>query len=252
MVRGESGVGKSVLLDYVADRATGCRVARAGGVESEMELPLAGLQQLVGAGCSSGSSISRRRNGRRCGWRSGCPRDLRPIGSCSASPRSAFCPTSPTSGRSLCVVDDVQWLDRESAEVLSFVARRLEAEPVAMVFAVREPSDVQELAGCPELVVEGLGDERRARAARVRDPGGPRRAGARPDRCRDPRQSARAARAPARIDRHRAGGRVRRAGRPRPSPAHRGELSCAGSRRSRRTRVCCCWSRLRSRSATRC
>src|SRR6185436_1617447 len=59
----------------------------------------------------------------------------------------------------VCVIDDVQWLDRESAQVLSFVARRLEAEPVAMVFAVREPSDVEELGGLPELVVEGLGDE---------------------------------------------------------------------------------------------
>ena len=59
----------------------------------------------------------------------------------------------------MCVIDDVQWLDRESAQALSFVARRLEAEPVAMVFAVREPCDVQELGGLPELVVEGLDDE---------------------------------------------------------------------------------------------
>src|SRR4029079_12023136 len=49
VLRGEPGVGKSVLLDYLANRASGCRVARAGGVEAEMELPLAGLQQLVGA-----------------------------------------------------------------------------------------------------------------------------------------------------------------------------------------------------------
>ena len=59
----------------------------------------------------------------------------------------------------MCVIDDVQWLDRESAQALSFVARRLEAEPVAMVFAVREPCDVQELGGLPDLVVEGLDDE---------------------------------------------------------------------------------------------
>ena len=58
----------------------------------------------------------------------------------------------------VCLLDDVQWLDSESVSVLSFVARRLDAEPIAMVFAVREPSDEQELDGLPELVLEGLGD----------------------------------------------------------------------------------------------
>ena len=58
----------------------------------------------------------------------------------------------------VCLVDDAQWLDRASAQALAFVARRLLAERVALVFAVREPSDDAELAGLPELVVEGLGD----------------------------------------------------------------------------------------------
>jgi DNA-binding CsgD family transcriptional regulator len=158
VVRGESGVGKSVLLDYVVRRATGCRVARAGGVESEMELPLAGLQQLLGPwmreqvdhlpppqwealrlafGLSEGPSPDRFLLGLAALTLLSDAADERPL---------------------LCVVDDVQWLDRESAEVLSFVARRLEAEPVGMLFAVQEPSDVQELDGLPQLVVEGLGD----------------------------------------------------------------------------------------------
>ena len=59
----------------------------------------------------------------------------------------------------VCLVDDVQWLDRASAQTLAFVARRLLAERIAMVFAVREPTDVNELAGLPEMVVEGIDDD---------------------------------------------------------------------------------------------
>jgi DNA-binding CsgD family transcriptional regulator len=159
VVRGESGVGKSVLLDYVVDRASGCRVARAGGVESEMELPLAGLQQLVGAWMLERVEHlpPPQREALRLvfGLSEGPPPDRFLLGLAALSLLSDVADTRPL----LCVVDDVQWLDRESADVLSFVARRLEAEPVGMVFAVREPSDVQELDGLPELVVEGLGDQ---------------------------------------------------------------------------------------------
>ena len=159
VVRGESGVGKSVLLDYVAERASGCRVARAGGVESEMELPLAGLQQLLGA-----SMLGRvenlpgpQRDALRLafGLSVGPAPDRFLLALAALSLLSDVAEQRPL----VCVVDDVQWLDRESAQVLSFVARRLDAEPVGMVFAVREPSAVQELAGLPELVVEGLGEQ---------------------------------------------------------------------------------------------
>ena len=113
--------------------------------------------------CWSGSSIFPLRSGMRCGWRSGCPRDQLRIafllGLAALSLLSDVAEERPL----VCVVDDVQWLDRESAQVLSFVARRLEAEPVGMVFAVREPSALRELAALPELVVEGLGRTRRAR-----------------------------------------------------------------------------------------
>ncbi len=59
----------------------------------------------------------------------------------------------------VCLVDDAQWLDRASAQALAFVARRLLAERIGIVFAVREPSDVKELIGLPELVVGGLADD---------------------------------------------------------------------------------------------
>src|SRR5262245_4305248 len=159
VVRGEPGVGKSVLLDYLVDRASGCRVARAGGVESEMELPLAGLQQLVGAWMLERvdhlpppQQLALRQ---AFGLSEGPAPDRFLLGLAGLSLLSNAAEQRPL----VCVIDDVQWLDRESAQVLSFVARRLEAEPVAMVFAVREPCDVQELGGLPELVVDGLADE---------------------------------------------------------------------------------------------
>jgi DNA-binding CsgD family transcriptional regulator len=159
VVRGEPGVGKSVLLDSLVDRASGCRVARAGGVESEMELPLAGLQQLVGAWMleridqlPSPQQLALRL---AFGLSEGPAPDRFLLGLAALSLLSDAAEERPL----VCVIDDVQWLDRESAQVMSFVARRLEAESVAMVFAVREPCDVQELVGLPELVVEGLGDE---------------------------------------------------------------------------------------------
>jgi DNA-binding CsgD family transcriptional regulator len=159
VVRGEPGVGKSVLLDYFVDRASGCRVARAGGVESEMELPLAGLQQLVGAWMLERVDHlpPPQQEALRLafGLSEGPAADRFLLGLAALSLLSDAAEKRPL----VCVIDDVQWLDRESAQVLSFVARRLEAEPVAMVFAVREPCDVQEFDGLPELVVEGLGDE---------------------------------------------------------------------------------------------
>jgi DNA-binding CsgD family transcriptional regulator len=172
VVRGESGVGKSVLLDYVAGRASGCRVARADAVESEMELPLAGLQQLLGA--SMLERVERlpppQRDALRLafGLSEGPAPDRFLLGLAALSLLSDVAEERPL----VCVVDDVQWLDKESAQVLSFVARRLGAEPVGMVFAVREPSAVQELAGLGELVVGGLGeDDARALLASV-IPGG--------------------------------------------------------------------------------
>ena len=225
VVRGEPGVGKSVLLDHVVDRASGCRVARAGGVESEMELPLAGLQQLVGAWMLERIDHlpPPQQEALRLafGLSEGPPPDRFLLGLAALSLLSDAAEKRPL----VCVIDDVQWLDRESAQVLSFVARRLEAEPVAMVFAVREPS---RRAGARRAAgARGRRSGRRgcAGAARVGDPRRSGRTGSRSDRGRDPGQSARTPRAAARIDRDRVGGRVRTAGRPRAARADRAELS---------------------------
>ena len=100
----------------------------------------------------------------------------------------------------ICVVDDAQWLDGATAQALAFVARRLGAESVGLVFAVREPAAERHLEGLAEIVVGGLDDQRRAGAAGGRDRGSARRAGARSDRGRDARQSAGAAGAATRPD----------------------------------------------------
>jgi DNA-binding CsgD family transcriptional regulator len=158
VVRGESGVGKSVLLDYVADRASGCRVARASGVESEMELAFSGLQQLLGLSMLERADRlpSPQRDALRLafGLAEGSAPDRFLVGLATLSLFSDVADERPL----VCLVDDAQWLDRASAQILSFVARRLAAERIAVVFAVREPSADQELDGLPQLVVEGLDD----------------------------------------------------------------------------------------------
>src|SRR5277367_6587225 len=156
VVRGEPGVGKSALLDYLAGRASGCRVVRAAGVESEMELAFAGLHQLL-------ASVLDRLEGlpgpqqealrTAFGLSSGPAPDRFLVGLAVLGLVSEVAGQRPL----VCVVDDEQWLDRASVQALGFVARRLAAEPVGLVFAARVPG--AELAGLPELVVEGLGEE---------------------------------------------------------------------------------------------
>ena len=157
VLRGEAGVGKTVLLGYVSDSALGCRVARAVGIESEMELPYAGLHQLCAPllGCLDGlPGPQRDALTTAFGMTNGEPPDRFMVGLAVLSLVSEVAEEKPL----ICLVDDAQWLDRVSAQTLAFVARRLLAEPVALVFAVREPSDEHELPGLPELVVPGLSD----------------------------------------------------------------------------------------------
>ena len=156
VVRGEAGVGKTALLDYVQEQASGFRVARAVGVESEMELAFAGLHQLCTPMLSSLAGLpGPQRDALRVvfGLREGDAPDRFLVGLAMLSLLADAAEDQPLA----CLVDDAQWLDHASLQSLVFAARRLLAEPVALVFAVREPSDEHELAGLPELTVPGLG-----------------------------------------------------------------------------------------------
>jgi hypothetical protein len=156
-VRGEPGVGKSALLEYVVKQASGCRVARAAGVQSEMELAFAGLQQLCAPMLDRLERLpppQREALGTALGLRAGAAPDRFLVGLAVLGLLSEVADERPL----VCLVDDAQWLDRASLQALEFVARRLFADSVALVFGVRQPAGDQLLAGLPELVVEGLRD----------------------------------------------------------------------------------------------
>jgi DNA-binding CsgD family transcriptional regulator len=157
ILHGESGVGKTALLEYVLTRASGCRVARAGGVESETELPFAGLQQLCAPVLDRLEHLPRpQRDALRLafGLSEGAAPDRFLVGLAVLSLLADAAEERPL----VCLVDDVQWLDQASVAALAFVARRLMAEPVVVVFVVRELSDESELVGLPQLAVHGIGD----------------------------------------------------------------------------------------------
>ena len=153
VIRGDPGVGKTVLLDYLAERAGGCRVARAAGVHSEMELAFAGLHQLCAPMLDYLDRIPvPQRDALRTalGLAAGPPPDRFLVGLAVLSLLSEVAGEQPL----ICLIDDEHWLDQASEQTLGFVARRLAADPVALVFSARDPG--AGLAGQPELVVEGL------------------------------------------------------------------------------------------------
>ena len=153
VVRGEPGVGKTALLDYLAGQASGCLVARAAGVQSEMELAFAGLHQLCAPMLDHAKSLpGPQREALRTafGLSAGPPPDRFLVGLAVLGLLSETAAERPL----VCVVDDQQWLDHASAQALGFAARRLAADPVGLVFAARVPGE--DVAGLPELVVEGL------------------------------------------------------------------------------------------------
>ena len=155
VLRGEPGVGKTALLDWAVESAAGLRVVRVAGVESEMELAFAALQQLCAPMLDQLGGLpdpQRAALSVAFGLETGAAPDRFLVGLAVLSLLSAAAERQPL----VCVVDDAQWLDRASALVLAFVARRLLAEPVAVVFAAREPGE--ELRGLPELAVGGLGE----------------------------------------------------------------------------------------------
>jgi hypothetical protein len=178
MLVGEPGVGKSALLEYAAGQADGFQVVQASGVESEMELAFAGLQQLCAplldglarlpgpqrAALETAFGLASEAGSAEGGGQARVPPDPFFVGLGALGLLSEAAAERPL----LCVVDDVQWLDRASVRALGLAARRLGAEPVAMLLASREPAGQAGLPGLDELPVAGLaGADARALLATV-------------------------------------------------------------------------------------
>ncbi len=157
VVRGEAGIGKTALLDYLESSAGDCRIARSAGAEAEMELAFAGLHQI----CSPFlDRLGRLPHPQRIalstafGLVGGGAPDRFLVGLGVLDLLADRADERPL----ICVIDDAQWLDRVSAQTLAFVARRLVAERIVLVVALREPSDEHDFDGLPELTIRGLGE----------------------------------------------------------------------------------------------
>ena len=163
VLRGEAGIGKTALLGYLTEQAEGFRVARCMGVESEMELAFTGLHDL----CTPLLSYFDALDEPQCealsvalGLASGQPPESFLVALAALNLLAQAAEDRPL----LCIVDDVQWLDQATAQVLGFVGRRLLAEPVGLVFAARPTTASEDpLAGLPDLRLSRL-DEQSARA----------------------------------------------------------------------------------------
>jgi DNA-binding CsgD family transcriptional regulator len=168
VLRGEAGIGKTALLEHTVASASGLMVLRATAVESEMELAFAALHQLCGPMLDRADRLpgpQRDALATTFGLRAGPAPDRFLVGLAVLSLLSEVAQEQPV----LCVVDDAHWLDRASAQALGFAARRMFAESVALLFAAREPGD--ELAGLPELLLEGLQDADARRLLKAVIPG---------------------------------------------------------------------------------
>jgi DNA-binding CsgD family transcriptional regulator/tetratricopeptide (TPR) repeat protein len=155
VLRGAAGAGKTALLEYALERAGGCQIARAAGAESEAGLAFAALHQLCAPFLDRLDRLpgpQRDALGVVFGVRDGDRPDrfLTGLGLLSLLALAA------EEGPLICVVDDAQWLDEASARALAFAARHMAAGPVAMLLAARPGGMERELAGLPELAVEGL------------------------------------------------------------------------------------------------
>ena len=156
VLRGEAGAGKSVLLNYAVRRADGCRVATAVGIESEMELAYSGLHQLCAPVLDH---VDRLPQPQRDALLTVFGRQVGPapnpflVGLATLTLLAEVAEQQPL----LCVIDDAQWLDTASAQVVQFVGRRLLAERIALVCAARPQADGEVLAGMSAFQVAGLG-----------------------------------------------------------------------------------------------
>lgn len=156
VLHGEAGVGKTALLNHAGEVAAGFRCVQVSGVESDMELAFAGLHQFCAPLLGHLDGLpgpQRDALDVAFGRGGGPPPDRFLVGLAVLSLLAAASDERPL----LCVIDDAQWLDQVSLQTLGFVARRLMAEPVAMMFAVRDHTDL--LAGLPEMTVEGLSSD---------------------------------------------------------------------------------------------
>jgi DNA-binding CsgD family transcriptional regulator/tetratricopeptide (TPR) repeat protein len=157
VVRGEPGIGKTALLEYAAHTAPDFQVARADGIESEMELPFAALHQLLGRMLDRLERLpppQRDALGVAFGLQPGSAPNRFLVGLAVVGLLSDVAADQPL----LVLVDDAQWLDQASAQLLAFVARRLDAESVMLLFGTREAAGEGCLAGLAELVLAGLSD----------------------------------------------------------------------------------------------
>lgn len=155
VLRGEAGVGKSALLDYLGENAPAGRVTRAAGVEPESEIAYSALQQLCAPLLGHLDALPEPQRvalATAFGLSPGDPPEGLLIGLAVLGLLAEAASERPL----VCIVDDVQWMDRMSEVILTFVARRLDEESLALVFASRSPGDEQILGSLPELRVDGL------------------------------------------------------------------------------------------------
>jgi DNA-binding CsgD family transcriptional regulator len=158
VMRGEAGIGKTALLRYAARQASGFRVAQVAGVEAEMELPFSGIHQLCAPVLDHLDALAQPQQNAlnvALGLAPGDVPDRFLVGLAVLGLLSAAAEERPL----LCLVEDGHWLDAASGLILGFVARRLQADPVAIVAAVREPNTRHDFDGLPELRLGGLAEE---------------------------------------------------------------------------------------------
>src|SRR5262245_39405533 len=158
VLRGEAGIGKTSLLQYVADRATGARVIQGSGVESELELPFAGLHQLCGPLLDEVESVPEHQLQAlrvALGLAGGPPPDRLVVGLGVLGVLAEVAGRQPL----VVLVDDTQWLDEATCQVLGVVARRLAAESVLLLLAVRETGEDRLFPGLPDVSLEGLAED---------------------------------------------------------------------------------------------
>ena len=157
VLRGEAGIGKTALLQYCSRQASGCRVVQIAGVESEMELPFAAVHQLCGPMLGSVAALPEPQELAlrvAFGLTAGPAPDRFVVGLAVLSLLAEVAAKRPL----VCLVDDAQWLDDGSSQVLGFVGRRLLAESVVLLFAVRTAADERLLPDLPALTLDGLTD----------------------------------------------------------------------------------------------